>query len=139
MNVIANIIEGVTTLADDLYTSDEERLKIRLAEKSLETQVIRGEQQIEQIRAQHPSWFVAGARLSLIWVGAIGLAYQFIAYPVILWLWAISAAQGWVPEGVTPPPPLAWEQLLTLVMGSGAVAGMRSYDKRRDKQTDRIR
>lgn len=136
---IGGIIKGVGNIIDDLHTSDEEKLQIELERQRLDYGVVKGEQQIELARATHKSIFVAGARPALMWVGVIGLAYQFILYPLVLWFWALAVSQGWLGADIATPPALDWEQLMVLAAGSGAVAGMRSYDKRHGKQTDAIR
>jgi hypothetical protein len=71
--------------------------------------------------------FVAGWRPAVGWVGVAALAYQFIVYPVLLWL-------PWVH---TPPPPLDSTMLYSLVTGMLGIAGLRSFDKTRGVDTKR--
>ena len=47
----------------------------------------------------------------------VALAYQFIAYPLMLWAWAWLQAQGWVPKSMQPPPLLDVEALMVLLTG----------------------
>lgn len=135
---IGDIIGGIGKVADDLFTSDEERLKIALQEKSLDTEVIKGQLEINKAEAQHPSIFVAGWRPSIGWIGAIALAYQFILYPLCTWLWAILEVKGWLPNGAKYPAVLEAQELFVIVTGMLGIAGMRSYEKVKGKQTTRM-
>ena len=72
------IIEGVGRIADDIITSDEERLKVALQEKQIDAALVQGQLEVNKAEAQHKSLFVAGARPAVIWVGAFSLAYAGI-------------------------------------------------------------
>lgn len=136
---IGPIIEGVGKIADDLITSDEERLKVALQEKQIDAALIQGQLEINKTEAQHKSVFVAGWRPFIGWVGGIALAYQFILYPLLTWGWSFFQAQGWIPEGMNPPSVMESEQLWVVVTGMLGIGGMRSFDKTRRTQTDFIR
>ncbi|WP_164503591.1 3TM-type holin [Pleionea sediminis] len=141
MNIpgISTIVSGVTKLADDLFTSDEERLKIELQSKKMETQLIRNQHIINVEEAKHKSVFVAGWRPFIGWVGGAALAYQFLMYPLLVWLWYFLQTKGVVEPGITPPPPLDAEVLWVVVSGMLGIAGMRSYDKLKKTQTDSLK
>ena len=138
MNILG-IISGVGKIADDLFTSDEERLKIALQEKALSAELTKGQLAINQTEAQHKSVFVAGWRPAIGWVGAFALGYQFVLYPLLTWVWAILQGKGWVPAELNPPPVLPSDALWVVISGMLGIAGMRSFDKIKGKQTDRIR
>ncbi|MFA6283839.1 MAG: holin family protein, partial [Desulfurivibrionaceae bacterium] len=135
---VGSIIEGVGKVADDLFTSDEERLKIALQEKGMETELIKGQLDINKTEAQHSSIFVAGWRPFIGWVGGIALAYQFILYPLMTWLWALLQAKNWVPTTLSPPPVLAPEELWVILSGMLGIAGLRSFDKVKGTQTTQM-
>lgn len=135
---IGSIIEGVGKIADDLFTSDEERMKIALQEKGLEAGLIQGQLDINKAEAQHKSVFVAGWRPFIGWVGAVALAYQFILYPLMTWGWTFMQAKGWIPAELKPPPILDAQALWVVLTGMLGIAGMRSFDKFKGTQTDSI-
>lgn len=135
---IGSIVEGVGKIADDLFTSDEERLKIKLQEKVIEAELTKGQLEINKAEAQHKSVFVAGWRPAIGWVGAISLGYQFILYPFLTWFWSFAQAKQFVPTAVTPPPPLPSDTLWVILSGMLGIAGMRSFDKLKGTQTDSI-
>ena len=142
MNIlnIGDIIKGVGNLADDLFTSDEERLKIAIQEKAIEANLIQGQLAINAQEASHASRFVAGWRPFIGWIGGIALAYQFILYPLLIWAWALGQAQGWIPCHIdpqttsqactiAPPPVLDSGALFAMLTGILGIGGMRSFDK----------
>ncbi|NQD37732.1 hypothetical protein HPT27_11910 [Permianibacter sp. IMCC34836] len=132
---IGAIVEGVGKVADDLFTSDEERLKISLEEKQIEASLTQGQLEVNKAEASNPNMFVAGWRPFIGWVGGFALAYQFLLYPFLTWGWALMQARNWVPANSTPPPPLAADILWTIVTGMLGIAGMRSYDKMKGTDT----
>jgi hypothetical protein len=130
------IVEAVGKVADDLFTSDEERaradleaMRIGLAAANVDAALIKGQQTINTAEAAHPSVFVAGWRPAIGWVGVAALCYQFLLYPLLTWLWVWLQAQGWVPDKVQPPPILDIEALMVLLTGILGIAGARTFEK----------
>ncbi|WP_051937992.1 holin family protein [Ferriphaselus sp. R-1] len=135
---ISNIVSGVGKVADDLFTSDEERLKIALQEKSIEADLVKGQLEINKVEAGHASLFVAGWRPFIGWVGGVALAYQFILYPLMVWGWSLFKAHGWVPPTLEPPPVLPADQLWVVLSGMLGIAGLRSFDKLKGTDTPTV-
>lgn len=136
---IGGIVKTVGDLADDLFTSDEERARFALEERKIQSEEIQGQLAVNTAEAKHKSVFVAGWRPFIGWVGGSALAYQFILYPLGLWLLAMLKGFGVVPQEIEPPPVLPTEALWTVISGMLGIAGMRSYDKKRGTVTDAIR
>lgn len=126
---IGGIVEGVGKLADDLFTSDEERLRAEIDLKRLDVDVALGQMAVNQAEAQNSSVFVAGWRPAIGWVGASAMAYQFLLYPMLVWGWSLMQAKGWVPADLKPPPMLDTEALWVILSGMLGIAGMRSVEK----------
>ncbi len=134
--LVGGIVEAVGKVADDLFTSDEERMKAQLeADKigleaaKVDADLIKGQQEINKVEAAHASIFVAGWRPAIGWVGVVALAYQYILYPLLLWVWAWLQAQGWVPVAMKAPPLLEAEALWVLLTGILGIAGARTFEK----------
>lgn len=119
-------------LAELAQSGDLERLKAHV-------NLMLGQIEINKTEAQHKSVFVAGWRPFIGWVGGIALTYQFVLYPLLLWMWSIYAVKGVIPEGVIPPPILDTGALWTILTGMLGIGAMRSYDKRNGVQTDNIK
>ena len=134
--LIAPIVQTVGQIADDLFTSDEERLKAQLEADKLgleaariDAGLIAGQQEINKVEAASSSVFVAGWRPAIGWVGVAGMAYQFILYPLMTWAWVYLQAQGWIPDGVKAPPLLDIEALMILLTGILGLATNRTFEK----------
>lgn len=134
--LIGPVVEAVGKVADDLFTSDEERMRaqidadrIGLEAAKIDADLIKGQQDINKVEAQHASIFVAGWRPAIGWVGVVALAYQFVVYPLMLWAWAWLQAQGWVPKAMQPPPLLDVEALMVLLTGILGIASARTFEK----------
>jgi len=133
---IGSIIEGVGKVADSLITTDKERLEMALEERRLDLEEKRIDQatdlaqvDINKIEAASSSVFVSGWRPAVGWVGVLGLAYQFLGYPLMQWCWAFGQGVELIPAGLSAPPDLDVEQLMTLLAGLLGFGGMRSFEK----------
>jgi len=85
--------------------------------------------EVNKIEAASSSVFVSGWRPAVGWIGVLGLAYQFLGYPLMQWLWAFGQGVDIIPKGLQPPPDLQTEQLMTLLAGLLGFGGMRSFEK----------
>jgi hypothetical protein len=135
---IGSIIEGVGKVAGDLITTDKERLemaleerKLALEEKKIDQATDLAQVDVNKIEAASTSVFVSGWRPAVGWVGVAGLAYQFLGYPLMQWVWAFGQGADLIPKGLPPPPDLQVEQLMTLLAGLLGFGGMRSFEKYR--------
>ncbi|MBI5141131.1 MAG: hypothetical protein HZA20_02920 [Nitrospirae bacterium] len=131
-----DVVKSVGDTLDNLFTSDEERAekqnelaKAELQFRTLEAQLTANQNiaqtEVNKVEAASASLFVAGWRPAIGWIGAIALAYQFILYPLLLWL----------PQVKNPPKPLESDMLMTIITGMLGIAGMRSYDKMKGTDT----
>lgn len=124
-----DVIKAVGDTLDNLVTSDEERLEKQLeltkAERDFEYKYAKlladqniAQTEINKEEARSGNMFVAGWRPAIGWIGAIALFYQFILYPLLLW----------IPMDKHPPQMEAGV-LYTIITGMLGIAGMRSFDK----------
>lgn len=129
-----DLVESVGNSLDSLFTSDEERMEqerellkakrqFDVKEQELVAQQNIAQTKVNEAEARSGSFFVAGWRPFIGWIGALALGYQFIAYPILLWF-----AEGEAPPQMQP------DMLYTIITGMLGIAGMRSLDK--IKQTD---
>ena len=135
---IGSIIEGVGKVADSLITTDKERLQMALEDRKLDLEQARIDQatdlaqvDVNKIEAENPNLFVSGWRPAVGWVGVLGLAYQFLGYPLMQWVWAFGQGVDLIPKGLAPPPDLQTDQLMVLLSGLLGFGGMRSFEKSR--------
>lgn len=129
LNPVSGIVEAVGGLIDSLHTSDKERLDAEIELAKIDAGVVQGQLEVNKAEAQHASIFVAGWRPAIGWTGAAAMAYQFLMYPMLVWMWALLQAKGWVPTELQPPPMLETDALWVILSGMLGIAGMRSVEK----------
>ena len=115
---VAEPIEAVGNVLDDLFTSDEEELTLEIAKQRLSQKPALAQSEINKVQAQHRSVFVAGARPFLMWVCGVGFLFAFVINPILQWL---------IPEQGTPELPL--DVMLELTLGMLGLAGLRTIEK----------
>jgi hypothetical protein len=129
LNPIAGIIDSVGKVAGDLITTDKERMQLELEGRKLDQAIDLAQIEVNKAEAAHSSVFVAGWRPAIGWIGAAAMAYQFLLYPLMLWVWTYLQGMGWIPKELTPPPVLDADQLWVILSGILGIAGMRSFEK----------
>lgn len=135
---IGGIIETVGKIADDLITSDQERAQMAIEERKLDLEAQRiaqtvdlAQTEVNKAEAAHASLFVAGWRPAIGWIGGAAMAYQFLAYPLLTWGWAVMQSRGIIPAEFAAPPVMASDQLWVILSGILGIAGMRTYEKQK--------
>ena len=131
MNIlgIGSIIESVGKVAGDLITTDKEKRELDLREKEIDQKTDLAQIEVNKVEAASSSVFVAGWRPAIGWIGAAAMAYQFLAYPLMMWGWTYLQGVGWIPKELTPPPVLDADQLWVILSGMLGIAGLRSVEK----------
>lgn len=127
--MIGGIVDTVAKVADDLFTSDEERAKAALEVFEAETKRAELQTEINKVEAGHQSLFVAGWRPAVGWVGVAAMAYQFVVYPFLTWGWTAMQAAGWIATALPPPPILDTDALWVILSGILGIGAYRSFDK----------
>ena len=135
---IGSILEGVGKIAGDLVTTDKERIVLELEGRKLDLEQQRIDQttdlaqiEVNKVEAASSNWFVSSWRPAVGWVGVLGLAYQFLGYPLLQWIWTFGQGIDLIPKGLSAPPDLQTDQIMVLLSGLLGFGGMRSFDKTR--------
>ena len=137
-SVIERIWPDPVKQAIEIRKLQEVEQKGVLAKLGAHVQLLTGQMEINKIEAGHKSIFVAGWRPAIGWTGAVALFYQFVFYPLLLWIWQIADALFEIPVGVTPPLLGDTEALYTIILGMLGIGAMRSYDKKHGAATNRL-
>lgn len=90
----SGLLAGAGKILDQLFTSDEEKAKAKLAMAQLEQLPALKQAEITLQEAKHKSLFVAGWRPAVGWVCAAGFAYQFVLRPLLAWVLMILQGLG---------------------------------------------
>ena len=77
--------------------------------------------EVNKLEAQHASLLVAGWRPALGWLGAGGVAYVWVGWPMLTWA---SENFGWI-----APPQLDLGELMTLLFGLLGLAAYRTVER----------
>ena len=83
-------------------------------------------QQLNEAEAKHRSVFVAGWRPAIGWTGALVMLYHYILQPIGVWILHLNGIYE-------TPPSLDLDSLWPIITGMLGIAGMRSYDKSKNK------
>lgn len=133
---IGSIIESVGNVADNLFTSDEERLDNELKSKALDVQTVNKVHDTNIAEAKHRSIFVAGWRPFIGWVCGTAIALTFIPKAIVITgMWAYQnylIISGKSLESVPQLlefPNLGTGELITLTLSLLGLGGLRTYEK----------
>ncbi len=129
---INGIVDTIASVADELHTSEEERRKLDIEQLKLISQVDLAQAEINKVQAQHKSFFIAGARPSIMWICNIGWLLQLIIFPLT------EAVLGLFGKTFTAPA-MPLEALMTITFATLGIGAYRSYDKMKGTATQRIR
>ena len=136
---IEKIWPDPTKRAEELRKLEELRQTGDLAELNTHVQLMLGQLEVNKVEAAHASVFVAGWRPFIGWVGGFSLAYAGIIHPLLAWVFTLLKALEVIPAAVVLPPYIESGLLGTIVTGMLGIGGMRSFDKKNNTATDKMR
>lgn len=138
MSIIGSFLKtfalgGLNSL-DELFTSDEERLKLAIDEKKIETQfkekminyvqaIQTGQMEINKTEALNNRLFIAGWRPATGWVCVLAFSYNFLFYPLF--------------SNVFPLTSLDVSEITTILLGMLGLGGFRTFEKLKDVERNR--
>ena len=121
-SAVAQPIEAIGNIIDNVFTSDEERAQGALLKQKLAMQPSMMQAEIMKVQANHRSTFVAGARPFLMWVCGLGFLFAFVINPILQWI---------APQLGAPELPL--DAMLELTLAMLGLAGLRTVEKLKGK------
>ena len=120
---IGEIIGAVGKIADDLTTSDKERMAAELDAYKAESERMGGQVEINKIEAASGSLFVSGGRPFVVWVCAIALAYAAVIEPIARFVATVSFAYA------GPFPVIDTDLTMQVLLGLLGLGAYRSVEK----------
>lgn len=120
---IGEIIGTVGKIADDLTTSDKERMAAELDAYKAESKRMDGQVEINKIEAASGSLFVSGGRPFVVWVCAFALAYAAVIEPIARFV----ATVGFAYSG--PFPVIDTDLTMQVLLGLLGLGAYRSVEK----------
>jgi len=130
--VIEKLFPDANKRAEEMRKLEELKQKGDLAELNAYVQLMLAQINVNAEQAKSKQFFVAGSRPFIIWICGFGLAFQYILHPFLIWIWSFAMMEG------SPPEPLDMSAMMPLLLGLLGLGGMRSFDKTKGTQTDRI-
>lgn len=158
---MSDLITNIGEQVDQIFTSDEERGEVETAQMRIKLQSLLAELkeqhmqlQINLQQASHVSIFVAGARPAIIWIGALGLAYEALIQPIGSWLimrtvdlesiMGAAALKTATAEQIQTVmqyyqlPNMNTELFMPIILGVLGIGGFRTWEKIRGKSRDNL-
>jgi hypothetical protein len=108
---------------EQLLKFDEQAKALEAALINADIQMAQGQVEINKIEAASPSFFKSGWRPAVGWVCVLSLLYQFIARPILPWVFDVCQ------YSVKDLPSLDMGSLLTLLGGLLGLGGLRTFEK----------
>lgn len=114
--------EIVNRIWPDATAAEQAKLSLVMAELEGQAKSAMSQSEVNKAEAASGSLFVAGWRPGLGWICVAALGYQFVVYPLMLWITV------WFPE-IHAPEPVVSEVLWELMFGMLGLASLRSWEK----------
>ena len=130
---IGSILDFGGKLIDRIWPDPTEAAKMKVAmyqaEKAGELAELnaawdnaKAQLEVNKVEAGHESLFVSGWRPFIGWVCGVAFAYKFILAPLIAFILAIFGHDVKLPE-------IAFDEMLTVLLGMLGLGAMRSFEK----------
>jgi hypothetical protein len=126
LDPITGAFDLASTIVNKIWPDKSEEEKQKLAQEFAIMQgqlaLQQGQLDVNKVEAANVSVFVAGWRPFIGWVGGMGLAYQFILQPFLVWgsgIWHLAAV----------PPTIDTTTLFQLVLALLGLGGYRTLEK----------
>jgi len=124
--VIDKFIPDPQAKAEALFKLKELEQKGELAQLAAETDLAKGQLEINKIEAASNSLFVAGARPFIMWVCGVAFAYKFIIQPFLIFTLIAFGSDF----DFHKLPLLDWTEMSPVLLGLLGLGGMRTYEKK---------
>lgn len=116
-------LKTISNIVDEVYTSPEEREKIKLEFAKVEAKLKEKQLDVNKAEASHRSVFVAGWRPFIGWISASALAFNFILAPCLEWYIAFAKLDIVLPT-------ISLNELYPIILGMLGLGFARSYEKK---------
>jgi len=116
---VGETAEKVAGVIDRFVETAEEKKAAEQILMKIQQEPDRWQAEINKAQASHRTMFVAGARPFIMWVCGVGLAFEFIVNPILVW------ATG------NPGPEINATLLMDLVLATLGLGAMRTYEKQK--------
>lgn len=120
--MIDKFFKPISDLIGKAIPDKNKRMELEASIKSQMIDLQKAQTEINLEQAKHPSIFVSGSRPAILWICALGLAWQFFLAPLMNWAVVISGS-------TIQPPVINTEGLMTLTLSLLGLGGLRTAEK----------
>ena len=120
--MIDKFFKPISDLIGKAIPDKNKRMELEASIKSQMIDLQKAQADINLEQAKHPSIFVSGSRPAILWICALGLAWQFFLAPLMNWAVVISGS-------TIQPPVINTEGLMTLTLSLHGLGGLRTAEK----------
>ena len=120
--MIDKFFKPISDLIGRAIPDKNKRMELEASIKSQMIDLQKAQADINLEQAKHPSIFVSGSRPAILWICALGLAWQFFLAPLMNWAVVISGS-------TIQPPVINTEGLMTLTLSLLGLGGLRTAEK----------
>ena len=112
----------ISDLIGKAIPDKNKRMELEASIKSQMIDLQKAQAEINLEQAKHPSIFVSGSRPAILWICALGLAWQFFLAPLMNWIVVVTGSS-------IQPPIINTEGLMTLTLSLLGLGGLRTAEK----------
>jgi len=120
--MIDKFFKPISDLIGKAIPDKNKRMELEASIKAQMIDLQKAQADINLEQAKHPSIFVSGSRPAILWICALGLAWQFFLAPLMNWAVVISGSS-------IQPPVINTEGLMTLTLSLLGLGGLRTAEK----------
>ena len=120
--MIDKFFKPISDLIGKAIPDKTKRMELEASIKAQMIDLQKAQTEINLEQAKHPSIFVSGSRPAILWICALGLAWQFFLAPLMNWAVVISGS-------TIKPPVINTEGLMTLTLSLLGLGGLRTAEK----------
>jgi|TARA_R100001509_G_scaffold147378_2_gene104714 hypothetical protein len=120
--MIDKFFKPISDLIGRAIPDKNKRMELEASIKAQMIDLQKAQADINLEQAKHPSIFVSGSRPAILWICALGLAWQFFLAPLMNWAVVISGSS-------IQPPVINTEGLMTLTLSLLGLGGLRTAEK----------
>ena len=120
--MIDKFFKPISDLIGKAIPDKNKRMELEASIKSQMIDLQKAQADINLEQAKHPSIFVSGSRPAILWICALGLAWQFFSAPLLNWIVVVTGSS-------IQPPIINTEGLMTLTLSLLGLGGLRTAEK----------
>ena len=120
--MIDKFFKPISDLIGKAIPDKTKRMELESSIKSQMIDLQKAQAEINLEQAKHPSIFVSGSRPAILWICALGLAWQFFLAPLMNWIVVVTGSS-------IQPPIINTEGLMTLTLSLLGLGGLRTAEK----------